>query len=399
MTHLSAEQPRAAAHPSRPETEKLEVRSSADPADARLASEYHSLKRWLMQMSVSGMGWPTRTARKSLMTRCWPGTASSARQPALKTIRHSTRQCCGAGRATGCDAGWSRPSRWTPSRMSALTHRSTALVAEREELRDLHEVAKEALHPQGYTIVRLAASGVRRTVVAKRFGLRLRQVKRVRERARATLEAAWTRLEEQGRCAMVASTLADIGAGTVGPTDPRAQGGDRTSRALLAMPPVLSRRNDARPQRGHVSGRTWSRRSCRWSDGAARGDAMTTSHGPDAWVRLASSRRDGADALGVSLSHFQRHVQPHLRCIYSGQLRLYPVTDLDIEHTGVYSSWASGHAFADRHDRQPMSQQRSAPCDMATSRVPRPAPPPQRVKPLSRGLHVAEVFSREGGAG
>jgi hypothetical protein len=45
--------------------------------------------------------------------------------------------------------------------------------------------------------------------------------------------------------------------------------------------------------------------------------------------RLALSRRDAAAALGMSLRHFQRHVQPHLRCIYSGQLRLYPVAELE----------------------------------------------------------------------
>jgi len=45
-------------------------------------------------------------------------------------------------------------------------------------------------------------------------------------------------------------------------------------------------------------------------------------------TRLALSRPEAAAALGMSLSHFQRHVQPHLRCIYCGQLRLYPVSEL-----------------------------------------------------------------------
>ena len=43
----------------------------------------------------------------------------------------------------------------------------------------------------------------------------------------------------------------------------------------------------------------------------------------------ALSRSEAAAALGMSLRHFRRHVQPHLRCIYSGQLRLYPVTELE----------------------------------------------------------------------
>lgn len=46
-------------------------------------------------------------------------------------------------------------------------------------------------------------------------------------------------------------------------------------------------------------------------------------------VRLALSRRDAAAALGMSLSHFQRHVQPYVRCVYSGQLRLYPIKELE----------------------------------------------------------------------
>ena len=46
-------------------------------------------------------------------------------------------------------------------------------------------------------------------------------------------------------------------------------------------------------------------------------------------LRLALSRRDAAAALGMSLSHFQRHVQPYVRCVYSGQLRLYSVKELE----------------------------------------------------------------------
>lgn len=56
---------------------------------------------------------------------------------------------------------------------------------------------------------------------------------------------------------------------------------------------------------------------------------LRSSHGRDGQPHLALSRRDAAAALGMSLRHFQRHVQPHLRCIYSGQLRLYPVAELE----------------------------------------------------------------------
>lgn len=45
-------------------------------------------------------------------------------------------------------------------------------------------------------------------------------------------------------------------------------------------------------------------------------------------LQLALSRQDAARALGMSLSHFKRHVQPQLRCVYSGSLRLYPVSEL-----------------------------------------------------------------------
>jgi len=45
--------------------------------------------------------------------------------------------------------------------------------------------------------------------------------------------------------------------------------------------------------------------------------------------RLALSRREAAASLGMSLRHFQRHVQPHVRSIYSGQLRLYPLAELE----------------------------------------------------------------------
>jgi hypothetical protein len=46
-------------------------------------------------------------------------------------------------------------------------------------------------------------------------------------------------------------------------------------------------------------------------------------------LRLLVTRKEAARALGVSLSHFQRHVQPHLPCVYSGQLRLYRPADLE----------------------------------------------------------------------
>jgi excisionase family DNA binding protein len=49
----------------------------------------------------------------------------------------------------------------------------------------------------------------------------------------------------------------------------------------------------------------------------------------DQALHLSLNARQAAEALGVSLSHFQRHIQPHLRCIYSGRARLFRVSELD----------------------------------------------------------------------
>jgi hypothetical protein len=46
-------------------------------------------------------------------------------------------------------------------------------------------------------------------------------------------------------------------------------------------------------------------------------------------ARLLVTRREAATALGMSLRHFQRHVQPFVPCVYSGQLRLYRLRDLE----------------------------------------------------------------------
>jgi hypothetical protein len=44
---------------------------------------------------------------------------------------------------------------------------------------------------------------------------------------------------------------------------------------------------------------------------------------------LAVSRREAAAMLGLSLSSFERHVQPFLRLAYVGRLRLVPVVELE----------------------------------------------------------------------
>jgi excisionase family DNA binding protein len=41
------------------------------------------------------------------------------------------------------------------------------------------------------------------------------------------------------------------------------------------------------------------------------------------------TREEAAAALGISLAHFQRHVQPHLKLIRSGSCRLVSVDELE----------------------------------------------------------------------
>lgn len=66
-----------------------------------------------------------------------------------------------------------------------------------------------------------------------------------------------------------------------------------------------------------------------------RGPRGTTQHRPKSAIpvrvlpRFLYTREEAAAILGMSLSHFQRHVQPHLKCVYSGQLRLYQPKELE----------------------------------------------------------------------
>jgi hypothetical protein len=45
--------------------------------------------------------------------------------------------------------------------------------------------------------------------------------------------------------------------------------------------------------------------------------------------RVALSREEAAAALGMSLDSFERHVQPELRIIRRGKLRLVPLRELE----------------------------------------------------------------------
>ena len=46
-------------------------------------------------------------------------------------------------------------------------------------------------------------------------------------------------------------------------------------------------------------------------------------------VRLALSKPDAAAALDISVNSFERHVQPELRVVRRGKLRLFPVAELE----------------------------------------------------------------------
>ena len=52
--------------------------------------------------------------------------------------------------------------------------------------------------------------------------------------------------------------------------------------------------------------------------------------------RYTLTRKEAAAALGISLNHFERRVQPELKVVASGQLILIPVNELE--------RWVQRHA-------------------------------------------------------
>jgi excisionase family DNA binding protein len=46
-------------------------------------------------------------------------------------------------------------------------------------------------------------------------------------------------------------------------------------------------------------------------------------------VRLALTRREAAEALGISVNSFERYVQPEVKVVRRGSLRLIPISDLE----------------------------------------------------------------------
>ncbi len=50
---------------------------------------------------------------------------------------------------------------------------------------------------------------------------------------------------------------------------------------------------------------------------------------PRAVPRLALTKSEAADALGMSVDSFERHVQAQVRVVRRGKLRLFPFRDLE----------------------------------------------------------------------
>ena len=71
---------------------------------------------------------------------------------------------------------------------------------------------------------------------------------------------------------------------------------------------------------------SWATGSRRSSQRVARSADAAAEHRA---VRLALSEPDAAAALDISVNSFERHVQPELRVVRRGKLRLFPVAELE----------------------------------------------------------------------
>jgi excisionase family DNA binding protein len=75
--------------------------------------------------------------------------------------------------------------------------------------------------------------------------------------------------------------------------------------------------------------------SARRNSGVRRNDALAPepSRGSRAGrreiPRIALTRQEAAQSLGVGLTTFKQQVQPHLRIVRRGKVRLIPVTELE----------------------------------------------------------------------
>lgn len=60
--------------------------------------------------------------------------------------------------------------------------------------------------------------------------------------------------------------------------------------------------------------------------------------------RLALTREDAAASIGMSLDSFERHVQPSIRLVRLGRMRLVPIQELE--------RWLEQHAEQTINERQ-----------------------------------------------
>jgi DNA-directed RNA polymerase specialized sigma24 family protein len=100
-----------------------------------------------------------------------------------------------------------------------------AVVAEREELHDLAELAKDVLSPHELEILSLSRQGVSRAQIGARYGLSVRAVERCLHRAQRKLDDGVAAMSARGRCGMLALTVSDIKTGRIGPGHPRYERG------------------------------------------------------------------------------------------------------------------------------------------------------------------------------
>jgi len=77
-------------------------------------------------------------------------------------------------------------------------------------------------------------------------------------------------------------------------------------------------------------------------------------------VTLAVQRKEAAAAPGVGVDTFDRHIRPHLRCVYVGDVRLWPVAELErwlAERAMMPGATSSGPRDADTPGGQAHGQE------------------------------------------
>jgi RNA polymerase sigma factor (sigma-70 family) len=213
-------------------------------ADRRLQREYRERRTWLMGVVIAKHGVDSETAEEIVddVLLAWHRQLSTS-----EGVRNDRAFCRTVAR--------SRTIEWLRRKSIRTVELALAesvgfypqldlLVAEREELCDLRELAREVLDPVEFEILELVEEGARRAEVAQRFGLSVRQVIRLLGRARRKLDVALAEMREHGRCGMLAPRIADINAGRIGPGEPGWEAGTehlaRCRRCRSSAPPTTS---------------------------------------------------------------------------------------------------------------------------------------------------------------